>query len=207
MEWSQIKPVNQRVLVEVLPFENKTDSGIILVGEKKASKLQNENYIGQVLKIAEDCPLEKIGDLQEGDYVIFSQFAGMHIPDENKFVKMVDPYMLVVKSKDKSLPYNEWQPLDNRVLVKVVEGESKTEGGLIVKKMKDPRQADSQMGIVISAGVLKSKGIKVGDKVAFDPFCGNIIHEEIPTIEATDGLQQTIFYKTVYDFDIEFVIE
>ena len=71
------------------------------------------------------------------------------------------------------------QPLADRVLVEVLEGEAKTEGGIFIP---DTAQEKTQEGKVVSVGPGKIEEgklipvhVKAGDKIIYDKFAGTQI--------------------------------
>ncbi len=63
-------------------------------------------------------------------------------------------------------------PIGDRVLIKVTEGDTKTAGGLIIPQTA---QEKTQTGVVIAVGSGTEKDpikVKVGDKVMFDKYAG-----------------------------------
>ena len=65
------------------------------------------------------------------------------------------------------------KPLQDRVLIKVVEAETKTASGLYIP---DTAQEKTQVGTVIAIGDDKEMiTVKVGDKVMYDKYAGTTI--------------------------------
>ncbi len=61
-------------------------------------------------------------------------------------------------------------PLLDRVLVKVQEGDTKTAGGIIIPQTA---QEKTQTGVVVAIGTDKDViKVKVGDKVMYDKYAG-----------------------------------
>ena len=75
------------------------------------------------------------------------------------------------------------QPLHDRVLVKRLENEEKTAGGIIIP---DTAQEKTQMGTIVAAGagrvskegVVTPLSVKKGDKILFGKFAGTEISFE-----------------------------
>ena len=71
-------------------------------------------------------------------------------------------------------------PLGDRVLIKVQEGDTKTAGGIIIPQTA---QEKTQTGIIVAAGPgvrddagkLIALEVKVGDKVMYDKYAGTQI--------------------------------
>ena len=66
------------------------------------------------------------------------------------------------------------KPLGDRVLVKMVEGETKTAGGIYIPQTA---QEKTQEGIVLAVGDDESIKVKVKDRVLYDKYAGlSLIH-------------------------------
>jgi len=68
------KPLMDRVLVELVEKEKKTESGIIIPDTAK-EKPQN----GKVVSVGEDVEL-----VQEGDEILFAKYSGNELKFDNK---------------------------------------------------------------------------------------------------------------------------
>lgn len=67
-------------------------------------------------------------------------------------------------------------PLQDRVLIKVEEAETKTASGLYIP---DTAQEKTQTGVVIAIGDDKEMiSVKVGDKVMYDKYAGTNVRIE-----------------------------
>ncbi len=65
------------------------------------------------------------------------------------------------------------KPLQDRVLIKVVEAETKTASGLYIP---DTAQEKTQTGTVVAIGDDKEMiSVKVGDKVMYDKYAGTTV--------------------------------
>ena len=64
------------------------------------------------------------------------------------------------------------KPLGDRVLVKMVEGETKTAGGIYIPQTA---QEKTQEGIVLAVGDDESINVKVKDRVLYDKYAGSTI--------------------------------
>lgn len=67
------------------------------------------------------------------------------------------------------------KPLGDRVLVKMVEGETKTAGGIYIPQTA---QEKTQEGVVLAVGDDESIKVKVKDKVLYDKYAGSTIKVE-----------------------------
>jgi len=74
-----IKPLGQRVLVDVLPKEEATKGGIILFVDS-----QKEKNIGIIVELADGI------ELNIGDKIIFGQYSGDDIEEDGKKYKIVN---------------------------------------------------------------------------------------------------------------------
>jgi chaperonin GroES len=64
------------------------------------------------------------------------------------------------------------KPLGDRVLVKMVEGETKTAGGIYIPQTA---QEKTQEGTVLAVGDDESVKVKVKDRVLYDKYAGSTI--------------------------------
>ena len=64
------------------------------------------------------------------------------------------------------------KPLGDRVLVKMVEGETKTAGGLYIPQTA---QEKTQEGVVLAVGDDESIKVKAKDRVLYDKYAGSTI--------------------------------
>jgi chaperonin GroES len=64
------------------------------------------------------------------------------------------------------------KPLGDRVLVKMVEGETKTAGGIYIPQTA---QEKTQEGIVLAVGDDESIKVKAKDRVLYDKYAGSTI--------------------------------
>ena len=85
------------------------------------------------------------------------------------------------------------RPLYDRVLVKRLDAEEKTKGGIIIP---DTAKEKGQMGQVVAVGsgrVLKDGGIaplqvKAGDKILFGKYCGTEVDDQTMIIREDEIL-------------------
>jgi chaperonin GroES len=64
------------------------------------------------------------------------------------------------------------KPLSDRVLVKMIEGETKTAGGIFIPQTA---QEKTQEGMVIAVGDDESINVKAKDRVLYDKYAGSTI--------------------------------
>jgi len=64
------------------------------------------------------------------------------------------------------------KPLGDRVLVKLVEGETKTAGGIYIPQTA---QEKTQEGIVLAVGDDETVKVKAKDRVLYDKYAGSTI--------------------------------
>ena len=78
-----IMPLGMRVLVNVLPQEDKTDAGLFLpAGAREA---HHEALYGEVIEVARDRPTtddlaENVSGVPQGSRVLFRKDAGVRVP-------------------------------------------------------------------------------------------------------------------------------
>jgi co-chaperonin GroES (HSP10) len=194
LKTKEVKPRNENVLVSLKVQEEINEDGVYIGEEKAATPVNIEYYYGQVESMGElaaskeQCPKLKIGD-----WVIFSQFSGVAIGTEDKYTKLIRGYDVVAISSKMNMNKKTIKPTADRILVEVLPEGELNEDGMYVATSDDPREKQTQEGVVISCGPESRDKYPAGTKVHFDPYCGNPI--------VNDG---KIFLKTVNSFDILF---
>jgi chaperonin GroES len=83
----------------------------------------------------------------------------------------------------------EIKPLGDRIVVKVLEAETKSKGGIVLPDTAKEKPQEAKVvavgkGKVLENGTVASPEVKVGDKVIFGKYSGN----EITTKEGEDLL-------------------
>ncbi|MBN1586866.1 MAG: co-chaperone GroES [Candidatus Omnitrophica bacterium] len=78
------------------------------------------------------------------------------------------------------------KPLGDRVLVKLLEAEAKTQGGILLPDTAKEKPQEGEIvavgtGKVLDSGEVKALDVKVGDKVLFGKYSGTEV-----TIKNTD---------------------
>ena len=81
------------------------------------------------------------------------------------------------------------QPLGDRVVVKALDAESKTKGGIVIPDTAKEKPQEGKVvavgkGKVLENGTVQSPEVKVGDKVLYGKYSGN----EITTKEGEELL-------------------
>ena len=80
------------------------------------------------------------------------------------------------------------KPLGDRIVVKMVEMETKTAGGILIPQTA---QEKTQEGVVLAVGDDEAIKVKVNDKVLYDKYAGTTIKvggEEQLILKAADVL-------------------
>ena len=85
---SKIKPLGDRILVEVLEAEEKTKGGIILPDTAKEEKTEGKVVSVGPGKVLDSGKMQPIG-LKKGDRVIFGKWGGDDITIEGKKCKVL----------------------------------------------------------------------------------------------------------------------
>ncbi|MFH0917996.1 MAG: co-chaperone GroES [Candidatus Omnitrophota bacterium] len=83
----------------------------------------------------------------------------------------------------------EIKPLGDRIVVKVLEAENKSKGGIVLPDSAKEKPQEAKVvavgkGKVLENGTIAAPEVKVGDKVIFGKYSGN----EITTKEGEDLL-------------------
>lgn len=78
-----LKPIGERIVIELVESEEKTASGIVLPDSAKEKPQEGKVVAvgsGRLTKDGERVPLE----IKEGDRIIFSKYAGTEVKYEGK---------------------------------------------------------------------------------------------------------------------------
>ena len=72
------------------------------------------------------------------------------------------------------------KPLGDRVVVKALEAESKTKGGIVLPDSAKEKPQEGKVvavgrGKTLESGAIQTMEVKVGDKVLYGKYSGNII--------------------------------
>jgi chaperonin GroES len=83
----------------------------------------------------------------------------------------------------------EIKPLGDRIVVKVLEAETKSKGGIVLPDSAKEKPQEAKVvavgkGKILESGTVQAPEVKVGDKVIFGKYSGN----EITTKEGEDLL-------------------
>ena len=197
LETNSIKPRNESVLVSVLFKEDIDADGNYVGGDVQANKMNIEFYHGTVEGFGEkadndnQCP-----GLNNGDHIIFSQFAGCSVPTEDKFCKIIRGYDIIAIAKDVNMEKDSIKPTADRILIDVIEESSIDDGGFYNGGEHNPAEKQTQKGVILELGPnVDSSQFQKGDTVFFDPYCGNMI---------IDNTKMKL--KTINSFDVLFTI-
>ena len=197
MESAKIKACNFNVVVQISNLPKEVD-GVYVGHVNLSSKVEQAYYKGKVLDYGlraierDQCP--ELADIQEDDFIIFSDFSGIHVKTEGDFVKIIRGHDIVGITKDyTNMTIENTKPTAERILVEVLPENDIVDG--VWNNVSDPRSKDVQLGRIISCGATADK-YATGTIIGFDPHVGN------PLVNK-DGL----FLKTLNSLDVEFIVE
>jgi chaperonin GroES len=116
--FSTVKPSGDRVLVKTGSSEAKTPGGILL--PTSAEQAKNE---GTVVDVGD------VQTIKAGDEVMYSRYAGTKVKvGEQEYILMKETDVIGTKGAAMA----DMKPTEDRVLVKLAEGEESTSGGVIL---------------------------------------------------------------------------
>ena len=78
----KVRPMDDRVMIEIVEEESKTDSGIIIPDTAKEKPI-----IGKVVAVGTDEDLKE--HVKEGDKVLFAKYGGEEIELDGKEYKII----------------------------------------------------------------------------------------------------------------------
>ncbi|GAB4818864.1 hypothetical protein N2152v2_005910 [Parachlorella kessleri] len=163
-EFRTVSPVGDRVFVMVEQAEEKTSSGILLPSSAQKKPTQGE-IVGAGSAKA----------VKAGDKVVYSKYAGTEIKlqDSDYVLLKEDDVIGLLSSPDVS----QLKPLQDRVLIEVLEAEAKTKGGLV---LTEGAKEKPTMGKVVAVGPGKADeegkastpAVTVGSTVLYQKYSG-----------------------------------
>lgn len=175
---NKIRPMKDLVVVEIIPKELAEDE--VYMGDSQPGKFQVKLYNGIAESLGpnatEDlnCP-----NLNKGDAVIFSQFAGSYIStDDGKLHKIIRGYDIMATTTDlEKINEDTLSPTADRVLIKV-QLRTIDESGLYFTDGQDPSLVDLSYGEIIKVGPTVLDNFKKGDLIAYEPYSGETIRKK-----------------------------
>jgi len=175
---SKIEPQKDLVLVNV---QNSVEKDGVYLGQKKNTPENIIMYLGEVEKLGPSATLDiNCPGLQIGDIAMFSQFSGHHIATDNdKSLKVIPGYdITAIVSDPENISETTLTPTSDRLLV-TVKMTDESEDGLILSKeeSRDPRLTDLDYAIILQTGKSTKLGYRVGQLVAYEPWCGVVAKE------------------------------
>jgi co-chaperonin GroES (HSP10) len=201
LDIKDLKPCNNSVITEII-LEDKIIGDVNFGNNAKNLNKNNvEYYYAKLLSFGkksldvEECPeLEKFVPEAQNFGVIFSQFAGFHVPVEKSLVKVIPANQIVALFEDyKDMSPETIKPTANRILVEIIE-DSAIQSGIYIEN-PDPREALTQKGKVVACATNATQ-YTPGTIVYFEPYAGNLILNE-----------GNLKLKTLNSFDILFTTE
>jgi co-chaperonin GroES (HSP10) len=192
MEKMKVTPHYVNVLAEVTVLPTEVN-GVYVGEQSEGTMTRAEFYYGTALKKGplanekDQCP-----ELEEGDGIIFNQFAGHHVATDDGFCKVLRGHDIVAIVSDLTNMNEETiKPTGDRILVRIIGEELISEDGVYDDTSEDPRDLATQKGLVISCGP-NAEQIEAGTTICFDPYCGNLIvneaNKQLKTINSFDVL-------------------
>ncbi|CAI7851163.1 unnamed protein product [Closterium sp. NIES-53] len=172
--FTNLRPLGDRVLVRIQEVEERTSGGILL-----PTSSQTKPQGGSVVAVGSGRTLgnKKVAvDVPEGGSIVYSKYAGVEI-DFNGAPHLLlkeDDIVGVLASDDIA----DLKPLNDRVLIKVVESESKTAGGVLLTESAKEKPVVGTV-IAVGPGALGEDGsrkpvdIADGATVLYAKFAGN----------------------------------
>lgn len=173
-KYTSLKPLGDRVLVKIKPAEEKSVGGIIL-----PSTAQSKPQGGEVVAIGEG---RTVGNtkldvgVKPGSQIVYSKYAGTEVEfnGSSHLILKEDDIVGILETDD----VKDLKPLNDRVLIKVVEAEEKTAGGLLLTEASKEKPSIGTV-IAVGPGPLDEEGkrkelsVSEGNSVLYSKYAGN----------------------------------
>ncbi|KAL2943052.1 20 kDa chaperonin chloroplastic [Bienertia sinuspersici] len=177
-KYTSVKPLGDRVLIKTKIVEEQTTSGIFL-----PSTAQRKPQSGEVIATGSG---KKVGDKKlpvalkvnaaTGTEVLYSKYTGteVELDGSSHLILKEDDIIGILETDD----VKDLKPLNDRLLIKVAEGENKTAGGLL---LTDSTKEKPSFGTVVATGpgALDDDGnrtplpVSPGNTVLYSKYAGN----------------------------------
>lgn len=173
-KYTTLKPLGDRLLVKINSAAEKTSGGILL-----PTTAQTKPQGGEVVAVGEGRTLgdKKVAvDVKTGTKVVYSKYAGTEVQFNgvNHLILKEDDIVGTLETDD----VKDLKPLNDRVLIKIEEAETKTAGGLYLTNATTEKPSIGTV-IAVGPGPLDEEGkrkplsISSGNSVLFSKYAGN----------------------------------
>ncbi|KAM7513506.1 hypothetical protein LguiA_003089 [Lonicera macranthoides] len=173
-KYTSLSPLGDRVLVKIKRAEEKTGGGIIL-----PTTAQTKPQGGEVVAIGKGQEIGKNKveiSVKTGAQVVYSKYAGTEVEfnGTKHLILKEDDIIGILETED----VKDLKPLNDRVLIKVVEAEEKTAGGLYLTEASKDKPSIGTV-VAVGPGTLDEEGkrkplaVSQGDSVLFSKYAGN----------------------------------
>ncbi|KAF6174295.1 hypothetical protein GIB67_040788 [Kingdonia uniflora] len=182
-KYTSIKPLADRVLLKIKTAEEKTTGGILL-----PSTAQTKPQAGEVVATGDGKTLGKNKvdiSVKAGSQVVYSKYAGTEVDfnGSKHLILKEDDIVGILETED----IKDLKPLNDRILIKVTEAETKTAGGLLLTEATKEKQSVGTViavgpGSVDEEGKKKPLTVAAGNTVLYSKYAGN-------DFKGTDGTE------------------
>ncbi|PSS02048.1 Chaperonin like [Actinidia chinensis var. chinensis] len=173
-KYTTLKPLGDRVLVKINAAEEKTVGGILL-----PTSAQTKPQGGEVVAVGEGKTLGKNKvdiSVKTGTQVVYSKYAGTEVEfnGSKHLILKEDDIVGILETDD----VKDIKPLNDRVLIKVVEAETTTAGGLLLTESSKEKPSIGTV-VAVGPGPLDGEGkrkpisITPGNTVMYSKYAGN----------------------------------
>ncbi|KAK1411326.1 hypothetical protein QVD17_37874 [Tagetes erecta] len=173
-KYTTLKPMGDRVLVKISAAEEKTTGGILL-----PSTAQSKPQGGEIVAVGEGRTIgqHKVDiSVKTGTQVVYSKYAGTEVEfnGSNHLLLKEDDIVGILETDD----VKDLKPLNDRVLIKVMEAEETTAGGLLLTQASKEKPSTGTV-IAVGPGLLDEEGkrkeltVSAGNTVLYSKYAGN----------------------------------
>eukprot|EP00850_Spirogloea_muscicola_P008555 SM000045S16300 [mRNA] locus=s45:733884:735137:+ [translate_table: standard] len=174
LQFKTLTPLGDRVLVKIQTKEEKSQGGILL-----PTAAQTKPQGGEVVAVGDGRTVgdKKVAiDIQTGSKIVYSKYAGTEVEfDGAEHLLLKEDDVIGLLSSD---DIEDLKPLNDRVLIKVAEAESKTAGGVL---LTDSAKEKPVVGTVVATGPgplgedgsRKPLDIAEGNTVLYSKYAGS----------------------------------
>lgn len=173
-KFTTLKPLADRILVKIETPEEKTSGGILL-----PSAAQSKPQSGSVVAVGDG---RRVGEkkipvsIENGAKIVYSKYAGTEVEfnGENHLLLKEDDAIGLLSTDN----IEDLKPLNDRVLLKVLEADNKTSGGVLLTESAKEKPVIGTVvavgpGSIGEDGERKALDVSPDNTVLYSKFAGN----------------------------------
>jgi len=194
-----LEPMNNFILVKVMPAQEETEGGILLAGKAKIEKTEGTVIAAGPGKTHQESGIFFPMSVEEGEGVVYGRFDGTELEYNGEKHTLIRDDDVLVKYRGDALTLECADVCHNNILVRVETKEAaESAGGILLAQTSESKTRPSTGTVVkvgpgrmASNGELMKMDVSPGDMIKFRDFAGNEVEiekEDFSVVRMTDIL-------------------